>query len=138
MTIQTLFRNVTLPLPLRLRALPEIDTTATLKTYQSFQIENSLRRTTWFTYDETNDENVPLPGLLNEHLLKILTDNSMVPRSRSDIYFKDVIVLVPALDYLQTLSVIKIPLNQFLKDTRFYQYLRLVSIRENCRSKTTI
>tara|TARA_B100001113_G_scaffold352168_1_gene352891 strand:+ start:178 stop:2139 length:1962 start_codon:yes stop_codon:yes gene_type:complete len=125
MTIQTLFRNVTLPLPLRLRALPEIDTTATLKTYQSFQIENSLRRTTWFTYDEaTIDENVPLPGLLNEYLLKILTDNSMVPRSRSDIYFKDVIILVPALDYLQTLSVIKIPLNQFLKDTRFYQYLR--------------
>ena len=95
-------------------------------TYQSFQIENSLRRTTWFTYDETNDENVPLPGLLNEHLLKILTDNSMVPRSRSDIYFKDVIVLVPALDYLQTLSVIKIPLNQFLKDDNELKYHDLI------------
>ena len=37
MTIQTLFRNVTLPLPLRLRALPEIDTTATLKTLERVQ-----------------------------------------------------------------------------------------------------
>lgn len=69
--MQTLVRNVTLPLPLRLRALPEIDTNAILKTNGSFQIENSLRRTIWF---EFHDDEPDLPRILSEYFFKTLSD----------------------------------------------------------------
>jgi len=120
MTMQTLFRNVTLPLPLRLRALPEIDTCATLKTNCTFQIKNSLRRTIWF---EFQDDEPDVPQILSEYFLKIMSDNLIVPRSRSHIRFKDLVVLVPDLNYISTGVVINIPLDQFLKETKFFSYL---------------